>query len=273
MKNLMLIVIINSIAALSICAQDSSKLSILFAGEQWTVMKFEIKGFDYFGVGDYDEGGQHVYDALADNGHKVTWIKSVDIPRQFPESFAELKQYDVIILSDIGSNSLLFHPDVLRNSIPHPNRLSLLKEYVENGGGLAMIGGWMSFAGIGNNAKYHETYIEDVLPVNIFPYDDRDECPEGVTPQLVVKDHAILKGMPTKWPFFLGYNKVVPKEGATTILKFNKYPLITVWDYERGRTAVFTSDCAPHWGPVKFLEWEGYSKLWNNLAEWLANKQ
>ena len=114
--------------------------------------------------------------------------------------------------------------------------------------------------------------MEEILPVNIFPYDDRNERPEGVVPQVAEKGHPILKNMPSKWPFFLGYNKVKPKKEATTILKFEKYPLLTVWEYGKGRTAVFTSDCAPHWGPVQFLEWNGYAPLWNNLVEWLAKE-
>jgi uncharacterized membrane protein len=41
----------------------------------------------------------------------------------------------------------------------------------------------------------------------------------------------------------------------------------------RGRSAIFASDCGPHWGPPVFLAWEGYPRLWNNLVAWLKGGQ
>jgi uncharacterized membrane protein len=35
---------------------------------------------------------------------------------------------------------------------------------------------------------------------------------------------------------------------------------------------VFTSDCAPHWGPPEFMDWPGYAPLWVNLVTWLARQ-
>jgi uncharacterized membrane protein len=47
-------------------------------------------------------------------------------------------------------------------------------------------------------------------------------------------------------------------------------PLVACTPYDRGRSAVFTSDCAPHWAPPEFLDWPGYQVLWPNLIRWLA---
>jgi len=38
------------------------------------------------------------------------------------------------------------------------------------------------------------------------------------------------------------------------------------------RSAVFASDCGPHWGPPEFVNWSGYGRLWTNLAGWLAGQ-
>ena len=54
----------------------------------------------------------------------------------------------MIILSDIGSNTLLLPPEVFLEGKRVPNRLELLKEYVSQGGGLVMAGGYLSFQGI-----------------------------------------------------------------------------------------------------------------------------
>ena len=243
---------------------------ILFAGEQVTGLGVEIKGFDCFTVNADKEDGHALHDALRKGRHDVTWLRTNRVAVHFPETLAALQKFDVVILSDVGSNTLLFHPEMLAKCIPHPNRLKLLAEYVRQGGGLVMVGGWMSFAGIDGKARYHDSFLEEALPVTCLPYDDRQERPEGVTPRIIQSHHPILRNLPAKWPFFLGYNRVIPRKKATTILAFDKDPLLSVWTYGKGRAAAFSTDCAPHWGPVAWLEWAGYPIFWNNLMAWLS---
>ncbi len=243
---------------------------VLLAGEQVTASGFEIKGFDYFGVNAYKEDGQALVDALTAGGHEVDWMRTCSVPTDFPEHLDQLGAYDTVILSDVGANSLLFHPEMLSKSQRRPNRLKLLKEYVEVGGGLMMVGGWMSFAGIDGRAKYHNTPIEQVLPVTCTPYDDRVEAPEGIVPVATEPDHSVLVGIEGEWPFFLGYNRITPKPDATVLVTIGDDPLLTVGTCGKGRSAAFASDCAPHWGPPEFLNWAGYKLLWNNLVEWLS---
>ena len=42
--------------------------------------------------------------------------------------------------------------------------------------------------------------------------------------------------------------------------------------YGEGRTLAFASDVAPHWGSPEFLKWGSYSRLFHNIALWLAGK-
>ena len=242
---------------------------VLLAGEQMTVYAVQMKGVDSFTTAESKEEGDRLVHALADAGHSVDWVKSCDVPAGFPESLEALGRYDVVLLSDIGANSLLFHPKLLSTSQKRPNRLKLLEQFVAQGGGLAMIGGWMSFSGIEGKAHYHGSPLEPALPVDCAPGDDRVEIPEGVTPVVAEKDHPILRGVDTRWPYFLGYNRVSPKPGSTVVLRLDHDPLLCVWSHGKGRAAAFTSDCAPHWGPNEFLTWPGYSKFWGNLVDWL----
>jgi uncharacterized membrane protein len=247
----------------------SSMSKILLAGEQVTASGFEIKGFDYFGVNAYKEDGQTLVDALSSDGHQVNWLRTCQVPTDFPERMEDLRRYDVVILSDVGANSLLFHPEMLSKSIRHPNRLKLIRDYVAQGGGLVMIGGWMSFAGIDGRARYHGTAVAEALPVTCSIHDDRQEVPEGVVPEVRLPTHPVLDGVKGPWPFFLGYNRVVPKPKAEVLLTIGDDPLLAVCSYERGRSAAFMSDCAPHWAPPEFLNWAGYRGLWRNLVRWL----
>jgi uncharacterized membrane protein len=57
---------------------------------------------------------------------------------------------------------------------------------------------------------------------------------------------------------------------ARLLAIIGKDPFIAVAGYGRGRTAAFTSDCAPHWGPREFMEWTHYRRLWCNLIDWLT---
>src|SRR6266852_6859360 len=60
---------------------------------------------------------------------------------EFPNTEEGLSVYDVVILSDIGANTLLLHPDTWIHGRPTPNRLRPLREWVTRGGGLIMCGG------------------------------------------------------------------------------------------------------------------------------------
>ena len=109
----------------------------------------------------------------------------------------EIKKYDVIILSDVGSDTLLLHPDVLEKSKKRVKRLKLIHDFVEQGGGLLMVGGWMSFSGIEGKAKFYGSIIEKCLPIDCLVYDDRQECPEGIYPRKAgTGNDLIMKDMP-----------------------------------------------------------------------------
>ena len=100
----------------------------------------------------------------------------------FRRRMEALSDYDAIVLSDIGANTLLLHPDTWIHSKTTPNRLRLLRDYVRDGGGLLMFGGYYSFQGINGGARYHKTPVEEVLPVTCLSVDDRVEVPEGFAP-------------------------------------------------------------------------------------------
>jgi uncharacterized membrane protein len=68
---------------------------------------------------------------------------------------------------DIGTNTLLLHPDTTSRSLATPNRLEVIEQYVWQGGALIMVGGYMTFQGIEAKARYAGTSVERALPVTI----------------------------------------------------------------------------------------------------------
>ena len=242
---------------------------VLLAGETWFKHTLHVKGFDHFTESSYGEGAGWLKNALKEGGYEVNHVANHKVVSDFPYTLEELQQYDVIILSDIGSNTLLLPESTFQQSKMNPNRCELIKEYVLAGGSFLMIGGYMAFSGIDAKSRYGETAIKDILPVICLDKDDRVERPEGITP-VVVKDHEVLEGVDKNWPHFLGYNKTILKDDATLVATIGDDPFIVLGQYGKGKSAAFTSDCAPHWGPKEFVEWKDYNRFWINLMDWLT---
>jgi uncharacterized membrane protein len=242
---------------------------VLIAGESWTTTSIHVKGFDSFTTVTYEEGVDALRDALLSAGHDVTFMPNHVAAATFPFTVGELDVWDVVLLSDIGSNTLLVPPASFTHFEVRPNRLAALRDWVRGGGGLGMIGGYLSFGGIGGKANYGRTPLAEVLPVEIEQGDDRIEMPETATPRRVA-EHQVVAGLPEEWPLLLGYQRVGRREGADVLAMLNGDPLLVTWDAGAGRALAYTSDIGPHWAPPAFLEWDGYARLWDQAVRWLA---
>jgi uncharacterized membrane protein len=246
-------------------------IRLLFAGESWMTHSVHVKGFDSFETSSYHEGGTELIAALRASGIDVTYMPSHVAAGAFPLSAQELAGFDAVLLSDIGANTLLLPDRVFVRSERGANRLALLRDFVRAGGGLLMVGGYLTFQGIAAKGNYRGTPVEEVLPVQLLAGDDRHEAPEGLLPTIAEPDHPVLAGL-SDWPAFLGYNRSLLHPEATLVASIDGDPLIAVRNVGRGRSAVFSSDCGPHWGPPEFVAWPGYGRLWTNLVAWIAGR-
>ena len=251
-----------------------ANIRILLAGESWVSSSTHYKGWDFFSSTVYETGIEYLEKALSEEaGFDLVHMPSHSAAEEFPTEYAGLDEYDVVILSDIGANTLLLHPRTWAQGETTPNRLKLLLEWVREGGGLVMCGGYYSFAGIYGASKYYRTPIEEALPVNIHTFDDRVEAPQGVEPTVVVSEHPILEGLDEPWPSLLGFNELIVKPEATLLAKVDDYPLLAVWEIGDGRSLAWASDIGPHWCPEAFANWPGYARLWAQAIEWLARRR
>ena len=154
-----------------------------------------------------------------------------------------------------------------------PNRLHAIRDYVAGGGGLVMVGGYLTFQGIDAKGQYAGTAVEEALPVTLMRADDRVESPQGVRPALADGSHPIVRNVAGDWPALLGYNRLTPKPGSALIAKAGDDPLLVAGNFGKGRGVAFASDCGPHWAPPPFVEWSGYAPLWNGIAEWAGSRR
>ena len=244
---------------------------ILLAGESWVSAATHHKGFDAFGSVTYHRGADGFIAALRDLPFDIVHMPAHVAQADFPSTTEGLGAYDAVLLSDIGANTLLLHPEVWLHSRPFPNRLRLLADWVAAGGGLGMIGGYLSFQGINASARFRATPVEAALPVTIHPWDDRIEVPEGFRAIPAASGHPLLAGVDGEWPVMLGLNEVAAKPGATLLASGpDGHPLLVAGTHGAGRTLAWTTDIGPHWLPDAALAWPGFVPLWGNLLGWLA---
>ena len=248
-------------------------IKILYAGDYALISHTYIKGMNSWTSGQAFDERAYFLDALREDGElAIDYLPTPYISRDFPSTPEALKKYDAVILSDVGTDTLLLYPDIFK--IPMgANRLHLLADYVKEGGGFAAIGGWMSFGGQMGQGKYHGTVLEDILNVNASPYDDRVEVPEGFRYNPVKNDHPLIKDMGwEKSPLlFLGYNRFEARDSQGVLAEYNGDPMIVANRFGKGNTMAFASDLAPHWGQG-FVSWENYSKFWGTCCRWLAGR-
>lgn len=252
------------------------KRRVLLAGESWVSAATHYKGHDQFASTTFHLGAEPLVAALKDSPFELDYMPGHDVPGKFPATIEALGNYEAVVLSDIGSNSVLLHPDVWLRSRTYPNRVKLLRDWVAKGGSLAMIGGYLSFQGIDGRARWRGTGVEEVLPVNCLPYDDRVEIPEGASAVVHQPDHPIVRGLGASWPVVLGVNEVSVKPNrqvsliASLPLDKGGHPLLVAGEYGSGRTVAWTSDIGPHWLSTEFCEWDGYRRLWTQMLSWMV---
>ncbi|RXZ73241.1 glutamine amidotransferase [Agromyces albus] len=246
---------------------------VLLIGESWFVHSIHQKGFDSFTTSEYTLGGAEFVAALQAHGHEVTHVPAHEVPTRVPTTIELLQSIaDVVVISDVGANTFQLPPQTFSASIAEVDRTEVLRAFTERGGGLLMVGGYMTFSGIDAKARWGRTPLAEALPVTLLDRDDRVELPSGMLPR-VAAAHPITRGLDAEWPALLGLNEVKLKETAVGLATCAGHPLLAVGLYRAGRAAAFTSDLAPHWAPPAFLTWSGYGTLFDRTIRWLAGEE
>ena len=194
-----------------------------------------MKTYLYLGDGPAEHNARYL---LGIAKHMKRSVVHVPPAKKLPEKILS-KSFSLIIISDYPRKNI---------------SLKVMKKItgqVSNGAGFLMIGGWSSFSGL--NGCYHQTLIEKILPVWCKAGDDRRQTASGAYFKKL-KPHPVLKNIPIKTsPVIIGYNQVAQKRNSKVILQLRekvsgrKAPLLVLGSYEKGKTAAWTSDIAPHW--------------------------
>jgi uncharacterized membrane protein len=171
------------------------------------------------------------------------------------------------------------------------DHLENIRSYVEGGGGLAMLGGVVSFTSGG----YYGTPVAAALPVELYgPFDAGPIVDEQkFSPQLTEAgvQHPVTSLRYSSddnarvWkqlPQLEGVNLVASAKPDATVLAVHPrvktkagkpMPVIVAGDYGKGRSLAITTDTLWRWGFVAAArpgdDGRQYTKLWENAIRWL----
>jgi uncharacterized membrane protein len=212
----------------------------------------------------------------------VTSLANWELYRLAPGRLEEYLDRSVgMIISDVEAKCFHLYPNFFDRAkrenrvVTFPDRLDLIKDWIYDGGGLMMLGGWLSFSGVQGRSGWGRSRLANVLPVNCMLIEDLVESSAGFTAEVMVPDHPVVKGLPWQdFPPIFGYNEVTSKpEGEVLVrVKETGHPLVVVGEYGKGRMLTYMSDPAPHWG-INFEIWEGYDDFWKQSLGWVKKQE
>jgi uncharacterized membrane protein len=187
----------------------------------------------------------------------------------------ELKNFDVIVFDDF-SHRAYFNPVYLEK----------VRDFVRDGGGLAMLGGTRSF----DSGGYAESALKEVLPVEL---DGKGSYQAQGAIRAVLtgagKAHPVTRLFPepraneeawSKLPPLTAMNQIYRARGETLLSATgegirNGSPLLTVGRFGKGRTLALMSDDAWRWNFIAAGNREtpqNHLKFIRQAARWLAQE-
>ena len=187
----------------------------------------------------------------------------------------ELKNFDVVVLDDF-SHRAYFNPVYLER----------VRDFVRDGGGLAMFGGSRAF----DSGGYGDSALRDVLPVELDgkgSYQSRGPVHAALT--AAGKKHPITRLLPdpkvneetwSKLPALSGLNQVRSARGETLLTATGEgsqtgAPLLAIGRFGKGRTLALMTDDAWRWNFIAVGNKEtpqNHLKLIRQAVRWLAQE-
>jgi uncharacterized membrane protein len=184
--------------------------------------------------------------------------------------FAE-RQYDVILLGDVTARQVL---------AVNPEALTQIQRLVDQGAGLAMIGGYASFG----NSDWQGTVLERMLPVDL-GVRGQDETPVQMLPTeaglrrygylLRLSEDNDPKAVWQQLPKLEGLTRITPtKKGLESVLaeSASGEPILVTQDYGKGRVLAFAGDTTHRW--VRNPQGQRlHARFWRQMIVWLARQE
>ncbi len=168
----------------------------------------------------------------------------------------EMRQFSVIVIANLDAPSV------------NPERLKQIREFVSQGGGLVVLGGYWAYS----RGAYGGTPLEEMLPVT-FPTENRIP-PNRAGLALRAAPQATWK-LPadfTAKPMAFYIQSLVPKAEGTVQLVAGDKPAIVSGTFGKGRVVAFalTANGDGAEGILPFWDWAQWPKVMGQAIDWAA---
>lgn len=224
--------------------------------------------------------GERLTEAL-EHQADVTPLSNWELYRLEPGKLeAYLDHSACLIISDVEAKCFHLYPNFFDRArreqkiVTFPDRLDLIKNWIKDGGGMMMLGGWLSFSGVQGKSGWGRSRLQEALPVQCLDVEDLVESSAGFTAEVLAPNHPAVKGLPwNSFPPIFGYNEVKLKTEGEVLVRVKETgdPLVVAGEYGKGRVLTYMSDPAPHWG-INFERWEAYDAFWQQSFNWVKKK-
>jgi uncharacterized membrane protein len=213
-----------------------------------------------------------------------TPMDTVDVP----ESQLSLIPFpiDDIFLEELKNFDVIFFDDFSHRAYFNPVYLDRVRDFVRDGGGLAMLGGTRAF----DSGGYGESSLREVLPVELDGkgvFETRGAVQAALTP--AGKAHPITRLLPDpktneeawrKLPALTGINQVRSVRGESLLTaggpdSAGGAPLLAIGRFGKGRTLALMTDDAWRWNFIAVGNKEtpqNHLKLVRQAVRWLAQE-
>jgi uncharacterized membrane protein len=217
---------------------------------------FEMRGPGYSRYRTAEAAKSVAPDSVVDGGYLSIGGQGRSVT-PFPGTVPDLYPYDAVLMEDIDCRALA------------PAQLALLRQYVEDGGGLAVFGGWFSW-GAGD---LQNSALAEILPLKV------GKAPFGLLPTAaglkVANKTAFLKtatwadNLVCPWS-----HDLTAAPDAQVLVKQGNAPWLAVRTAGQGRALACAGTLfgeAPA-GKALFWEWPGWVGFEAAMLRWLAGK-
>jgi uncharacterized membrane protein len=203
-----------------------------------------------------------------------------------PESQLSLIPFpiDDIFLEELKNFDVIFFDDFSHRAYFNPVYLERVRDFVRDGGGIAMLGGTRAF----DSGGYSESALREVLPVELDgkgAFETRGQVQAALTP--AGKAHPITRLLPDpkineetwrKLPALTGINQVRAVRGESLVTAGGEAggaPLLAIGRFGKGRTLALMTDDAWRWNFIAVGNKEtpqNHLKLMRQAVRWLAQE-
>lgn len=176
----------------------------------------------------------------------------------FPKTYVELQRYNVIILTGNRAASL---PEAVQRR---------LRLWVENGGGLLMLGSLQTFGSGG----WHGSVLEEALPVTVPAEPDFTKADKPRRLEATPAGTALF-GPATPWhqaPLVYFYHRgLVPRPDAAVWATADGQPMLVSRSCGKGRVVTFAATVCgdPAAGDMPLWDWDGLPLILAKTIAWL----